>query len=69
MSLPVVSEIVGDIQRGNNVIRKEQDKVCLNVPLELCLKCGNGEIDNAFEECDDGNNIDEDGCSRSCENE
>jgi len=33
----------------------------------LCVKCGNGELDIAEgEECDDNNHIDGDGCSAYC---
>ena len=32
----------------------------------LPLRCGNGIVDSALEECDDGNNIDNDACSNQC---
>jgi cysteine-rich repeat protein len=31
--------------------------------------CGDGKVQPAYEECDDGNNVAGDGCSPACKNE
>jgi cysteine-rich repeat protein len=36
-----------------------------SIPFVAQLPCGNGVVD-PFEECDDGNTLDEDGCSSRC---
>jgi len=38
-------------------------------PRVACVSCGNGVLDPATEECDDGNTTDGDGCSAVCTNE
>lgn len=38
---------------------------CVGPPTDLCNLCGNGEI-SGIEECDDGNNVDLDGCAADC---
>lgn len=38
-----------------------------NSDWEVCSStCGNGQLDNESEECDDGNNVNGDGCSNIC---
>jgi len=47
---------MGNILIGVNEIRRENGKVCANVPLEECFACGNGVIDfDDFGENCDGN--------------
>lgn len=45
--------------------------VTFNTPEQLthvCIPCGDGHVDpGAGEQCDDGNNIDGDGCSATCQ--
>lgn len=43
-----------------------------NWPRETSASCGDGTVDSEVpfsEECDDGNNVSGDGCSRSCQTE
>jgi cysteine-rich repeat protein len=40
-----------------------------NTKVTPCPICGNGAVNNPCETCDDGNTVDGDGCSRSCENQ
>ena len=40
----------------------------VNFLADGCQLCGNG-VQDASEECDDGNNVDGDGCNAKCENE
>jgi len=58
-----VSDTIGDLVKGTNVVRREGGKVYLNV---VPLVCGNGAIE-VGEGCDDGNTDDFDGCSASCQ--
>ncbi|MBN1688679.1 MAG: hypothetical protein JW893_06225 [Candidatus Omnitrophica bacterium] len=32
----------------------------------VCTACGDGRVDSAYEECDDGNTMDGDGCTATC---
>ena len=47
-----------------------ENETCGSCPLDcgVCPMCGDGTI-QAFEECDDGNRDDGDGCSSSCQSE
>ena len=36
------------------------------IPGKKCNICGDGRINVAGEECDDGNNLNQDGCSSIC---
>ena len=40
---------------------------CMPGCLNFAARCGDGQVDGGYEECDDGNRIDGDGCSASCE--
>ncbi|MEE9202668.1 MAG: hypothetical protein V3U31_05700, partial [Dehalococcoidia bacterium] len=43
------------------------NQACENIPNPDCGGfCGNGVIDQGFEECDDGNGINNDSCTNSC---
>ena len=42
--------------------------MCGQCPQDCCVLCGNGELD-AGEGCDDGNNVDGDGCAKGCVDE
>ena len=35
-------------------------------PGKMCDICGDGEINVVGEQCDDGNNLNQDGCSMTC---
>ena len=48
-------DVNGDVQKGTNVIRKELGKVCLNIPQDLCLSCGNFVFEPEFGEVCDSN--------------
>jgi cysteine-rich repeat protein len=52
---------------GNGLI-DPQDGQLLTRSLQFLLRCGNG-IYNAYEQCDDGNTLSGDGCSRTCTTE
>ncbi|MBN2723817.1 MAG: DUF4215 domain-containing protein [Deltaproteobacteria bacterium] len=53
---------------GNNQCSSEEGETCDNCPGDCCSDCGNGILD-VDEECDDGNNVSGDGCSRGCKDE
>jgi cysteine-rich repeat protein len=36
------------------------------ISLQMCTRCGNGVIDTIYEQCDDGNAVDGDGCTAIC---
>jgi len=49
--------IMGFAKPGDNEIRSERGKVCLNVDFDACFACGDGDLDGGFpnyddEECD-----------------
>ncbi len=41
--------------------------VSVTVPSAIGAYCGDGSVNQPSEECDDGNNLDGDGCSSSCQ--
>ena len=50
---------------GNRICDEEKGETCHLCPQDCCPDCGNNKLDSG-EECDDGNNINNDGCSRGC---
>ncbi len=42
------------------------DNLCQIEVDNVCVICGNGQVDSAQEECDDSNTDDNDGCSSTC---
>ncbi len=60
---------------GDGVCEDENGETCEKCPTDCCPNCGDGVVDlyedvedPAYEpeECDDGNNVDGDGCSAGC---
>ena len=47
----------------------EEDIQCTQTLSNICVICGNLNIDSNQEECDDGNKGSGDGCSETCQNE
>jgi len=65
---------------GDGVCDTENVETCVKCPTDCCPYCGDGMLDvwsegtedpppYADEECDDGNNVDGDGCNSGCEDE
>jgi cysteine-rich repeat protein len=57
---------VSDIVGANREIFVPGSSVCAHVTT---VECGDGELNPAFEECDDGNRLAGDGCSPICRDE
>ncbi len=53
---------------GNDVCETENFEDCEACPSDCCPDCGNLVLDEG-EECDDGNNVSGDGCSKGCHDE
>lgn len=50
---------------ARTILIRERD----DIPEEILLSCGNGSIDAYYEQCDDGNRVNGDGCNSICQNE
>ena len=56
------------VDDGEELLETESDALDPNDPISgtACVVCGDGRVDEEFEDCDDGNTEDGDGCSARC---
>lgn len=67
--LPPITEKKNKEAYVGKVLQCLNQNWCEKGACNTLLQCGNGKKDTNLEECDDGNDVNNDGCSTTCKNE